>query len=513
MPAAFILLSTCVFVSLIIGFTSGTALSEPSSTQKKSGHTLVPSKTDDENVTSIQDGVWLLEHILQRMRSLPQLAISKTKQAIAFQSQAQPTINEPIFCDSSLLIKPKDLSRAQNKPSSGTGTGFIASANYKGQVADEVTYGSTEEKDAKSLAQPSIWERSEYERNQAKCLPHLQSAPNVWFANRRDLISQSNEVSAAGPGTLRQEESRPEGARQEQSRRIICTSPLITEFQAAGKKSVIGGIAGEMTPQDRESTPRSKSAKQGRGRFAFVPNTMIIDKRQPTTTATVPSPPPGSSGDSRGMQRLAQTLSLDSFAKHVRDAESASNIGDGFSAALSSPPQNRLPASEAGRFATTRFDSSRLKSQGDDLFTALLPPTVITGVPLVRLGSSEKEVIKCIGALGQLHKQSVHDWSIWSLRKPHCSECAIQVFVRHGVVDAIRIFDRSLLRPDLCVTLGDRLSVVKEKFGEPAFILTDSSTITRQNYIYPISQIGFQLSRVKEDEQPKIVSMIVFNVR
>ena len=81
------------------------------------------------------------------------------------------------------------------------------------------------------------------------------------------------------------------------------------------------------------------------------------------------------------------------------------------------------------------------------------------------------------------------------------------------MVDAIRIFDSSFLRPDLGVNLGDGIAAVKEKFGEPSFILSDPSAVPTQNYIYPISQIGFQLSRSKEDEPPKIVSMIVFNVK
>ena len=183
-----------------------------------------------------------------------------------------------------------------------------------------------------------------------------------------------------------------------------------------------------------------------------------------------------------------------------------------------------LPATRYSTFLGAPGDTSydrkmaslnRLKADvpGRDLEIALTPPTVITGITLVRLGNSEREAGRAIASLGKTHKESIHGWSVWSVYKHDCKDCAIQVFIRHGIVEAIRIFDPSLLRPELGVTLGDCLSAVKEKFGEPAFILSESTPATTQNYIYPISQIGFQLARNKQNDVPKIVSMIVFNVK
>jgi len=144
---------------------------------------------------------------------------------------------------------------------------------------------------------------------------------------------------------------------------------------------------------------------------------------------------------------------------------------------------------------------------------ALSPPTVITGIPLIKLGDMQKEVDRALGKLGQIKKEPIESWSVWSLYKPKSTDCSVQIFMRQGTVEAIRIFDSSFLRPDMPIALGDGLSKVKEKFGEPAFIISDQAITTTQNYIYPINQIGFQFSKSKQAEMPKIISMIIFNVR
>ena len=48
---------------------------------------------------------------------------------------------------------------------------------------------------------------------------------------------------------------------------------------------------------------------------------------------------------------------------------------------------------------------------------ALLPPTVVTGISLVRLGDSQDDLVKAIAKLNnfQLKKESVHGWSVWFL--------------------------------------------------------------------------------------------------
>ena len=165
--------------------------------------------------------------------------------------------------------------------------------------------------------------------------------------------------------------------------------------------------------------------------------------------------------------------------------------------------------------AAIGFLPSKKKEGGlrQDLEVGLLPPTVITGIPLVKLGDSQREVLKALAPLGRTNKESIASWTVLTFCQSKCHKCSMQVFIRHGMVEALRLFDASLLPCDFGVTIGDSLLVVKEKFGEPTFILSKPATITSQNYIYPISQIGFQLARRKENERPKLLSMMVFSVK
>src|SRR5262249_3417814 len=115
-------------VSLQIG--PATVYGEPVSSQRMVDLISLPSPIS-ETASSAIGGVRLLEHILQRMRNSPQLAISKTKQTIAYKSQALVPAPEPIQSEANLLIKPKDLSRSNVKAkiSPASAGGVLASAN------------------------------------------------------------------------------------------------------------------------------------------------------------------------------------------------------------------------------------------------------------------------------------------------------------------------------------------------------------------------------------------------
>jgi hypothetical protein len=65
------------------------------------------------------------------------------------------------------------------------------------------------------------------------------------------------------------------------------------------------------------------------------------------------------------------------------------------------------------------------------------------------------------------------------------------------------------------VTIADDLSEMKSKFGEPSFILeepraSDEGTkVMAKNYVYPLSQLGFQLARPVSDAKPQIKSVLL----
>jgi hypothetical protein len=141
---------------------------------------------------------------------------------------------------------------------------------------------------------------------------------------------------------------------------------------------------------------------------------------------------------------------------------------------------------------------------------ALLPPRIINGISLMRLGSSEKDAIHTLSSMGKTEHESINGWTVYSLKGNH-SKCRLQVYSQHHIVEAIRIFDSDSISGNIGVQIGDGLANVKEKFGEPRFILSES-TYAGQNYVYPISQISFQLARLKH-AAPQVVSMLIFNIK
>lgn len=146
---------------------------------------------------------------------------------------------------------------------------------------------------------------------------------------------------------------------------------------------------------------------------------------------------------------------------------------------------------------------------------ALLPPNVATGIPLVSLGTSQMQVATALQNMGQLKEQRINRWTVMTYKKPESAggKTSLQLFFRNGLLDAIRIFDPTLVAPDFGVAPGDSLERVKEKFGEPAFLIQEPSQGPGQNYIYPISQVGFQLARDDSKTAPKVVSVLIFSVK
>ena len=144
---------------------------------------------------------------------------------------------------------------------------------------------------------------------------------------------------------------------------------------------------------------------------------------------------------------------------------------------------------------------------------ALLPPNVATGIPLVSLGTSQSQAMNALSAIGQLKEQKIGKWTVLTWKKKDSSFIALQLFFRHGLLDAMRIFDQSLIAPDFGAAPGANLEAVKARFGEPAFLLPEPNPGIGQNYVYPISQVGFQFARPEKDTAPQVVSVLIFSVK
>jgi hypothetical protein len=82
----------------------------------------------------------------------------------------------------------------------------------------------------------------------------------------------------------------------------------------------------------------------------------------------------------------------------------------------------------------------------------------------------------------------------------------------------MRIFDAALMPGDLGVALGDKVTAVKSKFGEPAFLINEpnmprESATSGLNYVYPISQVSFEIARPSKRGSLQVVSMLLFNMK
>lgn len=198
----------------------------------------------------------------------------------------------------------------------------------------------------------------------------------------------------------------------------------------------------------------------------------------------------------------------------ARRAKTSTISGQLMNKAELRPAKAELKAAES-KERERDYDSLVKTSSAKDKL-ALLPPNVVTGIPLgnVTLGKSEAQVIASLAQIGKLKQYKIKNWTVysWSKKLGDGSD-ALQLYFRHGMLDAIRIFDSGLVGTDFGVSPGDRLEEVKERFGEPAFLLAEPGSVTAgKNYIYPISQVAFQLARTSESS-PQVVSVLIFSVK
>ena len=172
----------------------------------------------------------------------------------------------------------------------------------------------------------------------------------------------------------------------------------------------------------------------------------------------------------------------------------------------------KFPPAPPSQIASGGANSAGRRAKTELAFSA---PNLITGIPLIHLGSSAVYASNTLSPIGKINKHNINAWTVWIFNKNNSSEPAMQLYIRHGLVEAMRIFDSSLVSSDFGVKLGDRLVDVKQKFGEPAFMIAEPNSAHQpaQNYVYPISQVSFELSRVNKENLPKVVSILIFTVK
>lgn len=304
-------------------------------------------------------------------------------------------------------------------------------------------------------------------------------------AEKKSAAPQSNVTTVSG-GDLKQKAKFYSGPRQLQ---IVDERPTVHDFRQAAESI----------------TTKLKDIQiaQAQNKPYYAPSPAPMSARRTPAQSGYANTAGAIAGGAAGGYKLpgnaipAQILSIEDASSTLRKQQGATSPG-------------RANAIAGQLYNQMMLDRCSVEKRET---IALLPPNVATGIPLVSLGTSQMQVASALSNMGQLKEQKINRWSVMTWKKPETGTTALQLFFRNGLLDAIRIFDPTLVAPDFGVAPGDSLERVKEKFGEPAFLLQEPTSGMGQNYIYPISQVGFQLARGSGNTPPKVVSILIFSVK
>ena len=497
-------------------------------------------------------GVKLLEDILSRMRNLPQIAMTYNQQSFKYAPAANKPEPSQGATDQLLAIRPKEnatKAKAESKRRSTLAMAQPSEASYGGRARNQEMESSAKgiyapptlmakrqnnyfKESASSRSSgglPSTNMGADTNRMMGKMVARASASQSgdssVYVTNYGSVkepkddrpmpagvkplsqtiaplfdiakkmeeaqrIAQAPRQQAAPGGgggstnaavrgaIVADERHSNSGAFRNEKQKVISTNPLITEYDKFGS----AGAAGADSFAEEGSITESKNS--------------LANRRDAGASSIANSPSPGAMQSAEPASPVLKPPGEPSLFKHVReflnrDAERAAML--------------------AGQKQQSEFSPAQEKNKPIEI--ALLPPSVVTGIPLVRLGGSENETNKALSGKGSLNKTQINDWSVWSLQKPGNAEVSLQVYTRNGQVEAMRIFDTSFIAADFGVKLGDDLGTVKHKFGEPAFILSEPQSRGGQNYVYPISQVSFQLAYTSRTTPPKVVSLLIFNAK
>jgi hypothetical protein len=477
-------------------------------------------------------GVQLLETIINRVMNIPQVALTKSNTQIAQNLKQQ---NSPT--DFKLAIRPKESGKAfaaapklplviaqapaqstpfplsapaasslQMPPSAGAG-GAAGQAEMKGEALNEDS--TTESWKGGALSRVAM--------KQAAANANSSDRNGLWENSRSSQLA-SADAEAVTRGLTNRSVNAYSRAKvsSEEARRVPDLATAVNRLYKTSKGlEDVQTMADSFSSQNVAVDKAKAKIYNGPREYQILDDRPVMKDMREITTVS-------SSGNSGGLSLV--TADRGNF--------------DGSLAPAATPARRQRaekPASYAaskkssanGAYANSNYNQiavaaePKLRDRRDRL--ALLPPSVATGIPglNLNLGASEAQAMQALShSGGKLKSQKIRNWIVYSwVRKDGDSGDALQLFFRHGLLDAIRIFDPELISSGFGVSPGDQLEVVKERFGEPAFLLPEPNgesahnDTTGKNYIYPISQVGFQLARSPGESSPQVVSVLIFAVK
>lgn len=486
-------------------------------------------------------GLLLLMSIFGRMGNAPQLANEKKQQAketIAFQGQnlAQNQLFSQNTTDPALMIRPQEKNKAAGKGMQIQGLNIAMAPQSELSAYNEPVDKSAPARSEKSNG---IWESDSSNLKKAM-------APGANIGGVRGFAP----ASAPARANLAAKDSEQRGLSQESQRRIskalgglAGTLQKIQEAQQMPSKIAVvprqtGAFGDSYSSAGAPAAEESKESKNIKGYYKAGKGIQILDEspvirdyrnidtnagnsaanrlvtaQHSAPKASAPSTPAASMDSFADEGSAAMKLDQPSAFKYNREYGSNSvptaDADDGitWNATKSKERADNLRGADMKRTVKREAELRRAREQ---VLTAYAPPSMVTGIPGLTLGSNEYETSRFLANRGDVLKETIDGWKVWTLRATGSEEPMLQVYIRANQVQGLRIFDRGLTPPGIGVTLGDGLIAMKERFGEPQFVLQESTDRGGKNYVYPVSQVSFQIAKSSGSALPKIVSLLLF---
>jgi hypothetical protein len=481
----------------------------------KSGLLIAEAKAAMDTAPAIS-GVKLLQEIFQRLRNSNQLALNNPTKQLTAASQAFQGALNPLLAirpsEKSLNKSSPSLAYAlqdrrmysnQNLASSDAGSNSqIKEYSPKRKMASARAAQSAAQSAAPSAAQSAAQSDKASAPVVASAAINSSSAPTDSFTRGLVLDSRPQQPSPSSTPTAMRFEFKPNTYANEQK-----GSRHATNMGASVATSTTGNTAqsnanARLLQQNNQMLVRSVSnlmqstkqlseLSQANDSSVRTYAARRRDSRDDKTLATLPGGPVIQEYGTGSTTKISGSKDLGADSARIADGDMSDN------SPLMVPDQP----------AQYRIMRNQLM--------ALLPPSVVSGIPLARLGATEQELTTALSNKNA-QKQKIEDWTIWTLKGSEHS-AGVQLYLRHSVVEAIRVFQPSYLGDDVGIRIGDDLLTVKRKFGEPALILAEPDAAGKhsadKNYVYPISHVAFQLARSKAAPNPQVVSVLIFDVQ
>jgi hypothetical protein len=439
-------------------------------------------------------GVKLLQEIFQRLRNSNQLALNNPTKQLAAASQAFRGSLDPL-----LAIRPSEKSLNKSSPS-------LAYA-----LQDRRIYSTQEVASSDAGSNSQVKEYS----SKRKMAPHramqsaAQSAPVVASAATNLIGAPTDNLGRGVALDARAPKSSPAAASPSMRFEFAPNTYASAKKAQSNLGNIVTNTAmqnAKLSQQNNQMLVRSVSnlmqstkqlselsqATESAGRTYAARRR---DAGEDKTLATLPGGPVIQEYGTGATAKVSGSKDLGADSARIADGDMSDN------SPLMVPDQP----------AQYRIMRNQLM--------ALLPPSVVSGIPLARLGATEQELTTSLSNKNA-QKQKIEDWTIWTLKGANEHTAGVQLYLRHSVVEAIRVFQPSYLGDDVGIRIGDDLLTVKRKFGEPALILPEPAASAGKhsadkNYVYPISHVAFQLARSKSktDLNPQVVSVLIFDVQ